>query len=110
MATLFPVVFIFLFIAHTLDTTYYFMFRDTTEGVWNGNSKNPYKCAKCFQSFAKTRQLNKHMRIHFATDPFQCAECPEAFAALAVLKHHMSAHNEDKSFRCTECSKLFNTR
>lgn len=51
-------------------------------------SRRPFKCDQCVQSFSRNHDLKRHKRIHLAVKPFPCTFCGKSFSRKDAIKRH----------------------
>jgi hypothetical protein len=64
-------------------------FEDTSLLQKKENGVKPYKCDKCKQCFARSEDLNIHLRIHRNLPVFECHRCQRMFAQSINLANHV---------------------
>ena len=70
-------------------------------------NERPFECTMCEATFAMKRNLNSHIRLHFAEKSHVCAICGKGFKMKGNLTVHARTHIKDKLYRCTACNELF---
>ncbi|XP_074848187.1 early growth response protein 4 [Carettochelys insculpta] len=61
----------------------------------------------CARSFARSDELNRHLRIHTGHKPFQCRICLRNFSRSDHLTTHVRTHTGEKPFACDVCGRRF---
>ncbi|XP_069488415.1 early growth response protein 4 [Ambystoma mexicanum] len=61
----------------------------------------------CVRSFARSDELNRHLRIHTGHKPFQCRICLRNFSRSDHLTTHIRTHTGEKPFSCDMCGRRF---
>ncbi|XP_028902594.1 early growth response protein 4 [Ornithorhynchus anatinus] len=61
----------------------------------------------CVRSFARSDELNRHIRIHTGHKPFQCRICLRNFSRSDHLTTHIRTHTGEKPFACEACGRRF---
>ncbi|NXG23789.1 EGR4 protein, partial [Grallaria varia] len=61
----------------------------------------------CVRSFARSDELNRHLRIHTGHKPFQCRICLRNFSRSDHLTTHVRTHTGEKPFSCDTCGRRF---
>nr|XP_038034863.1 early growth response protein 4 [Anas platyrhynchos] len=61
----------------------------------------------CVRSFARSDELNRHLRIHTGHKPFQCRICLRNFSRSDHLTTHIRTHTGEKPFSCDTCGRRF---
>lgn len=61
----------------------------------------------CVRSFACSKELNRHLRIHTGHKPFQCRFCLLNFSRRDHLTTHVRTHTGEKPFACDVCGRRF---
>ncbi|NXN03705.1 EGR4 protein, partial [Sylvia borin] len=61
----------------------------------------------CVRSFARSDELNRHLRIHTGHKPFQCRICLRNFSRSDHLTTHIRTHTGVKPFSCDTCGRRF---
>ncbi|XP_067085397.1 zinc finger Y-chromosomal protein 1 [Osmerus mordax] len=68
----------------------------------------PYKCERCFQTFAEEEELLQHSLTHEEAKTHQCAHCDHKSSNSSDLKRHIiSVHTKDYPHKCAVCGKGF---
>uniref|UniRef100_A0A3P9JA58 C2H2-type domain-containing protein n=1 Tax=Oryzias latipes TaxID=8090 RepID=A0A3P9JA58_ORYLA len=68
----------------------------------------PYKCERCFQTFAEEEELLQHGLTHEENKTHQCAHCDHKSSNSSDLKRHIiSVHTKDYPHKCAVCGKGF---
>ena len=66
-----------------------------------------FACHDCDENFTRSRELNKHRRIHTGEKPFACSDCDMTFTTRFNLNVHRKIHTGEKPFACPDCDKKF---
>uniref|UniRef100_A0A8D2LYH9 Early growth response 4 n=1 Tax=Varanus komodoensis TaxID=61221 RepID=A0A8D2LYH9_VARKO len=61
----------------------------------------------CIRRFARSDELNRHLRIHTGHKPFQCRICLRNFSRSDHLTTHIRTHTGEKPFSCDDCGRRF---
>lgn len=61
----------------------------------------------CIRRFARSDELNRHLRIHTGHKPFQCRICLRNFSRSDHLTTHVRTHTGEKPFSCDDCGRRF---
>ncbi|XP_046407459.1 zinc finger protein 569-like [Ischnura elegans] len=69
--------------------------------------EKPYSCSICCKSFTDRHNLDGHVRSHTGEKPYSCGECEKSFSRKSVLVRHVRTHSGEKPYSCTFCSKSF---
>ncbi|XP_063741184.1 zinc finger protein with KRAB and SCAN domains 7-like [Eleginops maclovinus] len=99
------------------------------------DSKDPYKCPDCPETFSNNKRrrihlakhrskesrcgvcgikfrnvhhLRRHSVVHTGLKPYKCSECERSFNQAGHLKSHMRVHTGERPFKCPQCDKSFN--
>ncbi|XP_043082298.1 zinc finger Y-chromosomal protein 1 isoform X2 [Puntigrus tetrazona] len=68
----------------------------------------PYKCDRCFQTFAEPEELLNHALTHEEAKTHQCTHCDHKSSNSSDLKRHIiSVHTKDYPHKCEVCGKGF---
>lgn len=68
----------------------------------------PYKCERCFQTFAEEEELMQHGLMHEENKTHHCAHCDHKSSNSSDLKRHIiSVHTKDYPHKCAVCGKGF---
>ncbi|KAM9333644.1 zinc finger Y-chromosomal protein 1 isoform 2-T2 [Pholidichthys leucotaenia] len=68
----------------------------------------PYKCERCFQTFAEEEELMQHGLTHEENKAHHCAHCDHKSSNSSDLKRHIiSVHTKDYPHKCAVCGKGF---
>ncbi|XP_030624043.1 zinc finger Y-chromosomal protein 1 [Chanos chanos] len=68
----------------------------------------PYKCERCFQTFAEPEELMQHGLTHEEAKTHQCTHCDHRSSNSSDLKRHIiSVHTKDYPHKCAVCGKGF---
>ncbi|XP_076024568.1 zinc finger Y-chromosomal protein 1 isoform X2 [Genypterus blacodes] len=68
----------------------------------------PYKCERCFQTFAEEEDLLQHGLTHEENKTHHCAHCDHKSSNSSDLKRHIiSVHTKDYPHKCAVCGKGF---
>ncbi|XP_045064124.1 zinc finger Y-chromosomal protein 1-like [Coregonus clupeaformis] len=68
----------------------------------------PFKCERCFQTFAEEEELLQHGLTHEEAKTHQCAHCEHKSSNSSDLKRHIiSVHTKDYPHKCAVCDKGF---
>nr|XP_020454465.1 zinc finger X-chromosomal protein-like isoform X2 [Monopterus albus] len=68
----------------------------------------PYKCERCFQTFAEEEELMQHGLTHEENKTHHCAHCDHKSSNSSDLKRHIiSVHTKDYPHKCAVCGKGF---
>uniref|UniRef100_UPI0037E7D908 zinc finger protein 658B-like n=1 Tax=Semicossyphus pulcher TaxID=241346 RepID=UPI0037E7D908 len=99
------------------------------------NDATPYKCPDCSDTFATSKRLRihrrihgerhlnchicgirfyrplslrRHLAVHTGDKPHKCSVCERGFNQAGHLKSHMRLHTGERPFKCQHCDKSFN--
>lgn len=91
------------------DRVNFALYRDQLGVPQQGASgrKRRFLCSICNRTYAKSQNLDVHMRIHRGERPFSCDQCGKTFTQSAHLKSHLSVHSGDRPHACGVCSRSF---
>ncbi|XP_077100622.1 zinc finger Y-chromosomal protein 1 isoform X1 [Siphateles boraxobius] len=68
----------------------------------------PYKCDRCFQTFAEPDELLQHGLTHEEAKTHHCTHCDHKSSNSSDLKRHIiSVHTKDYPHKCEVCGKGF---
>uniref|UniRef100_A0A8C6WJS2 C2H2-type domain-containing protein n=1 Tax=Neogobius melanostomus TaxID=47308 RepID=A0A8C6WJS2_9GOBI len=68
----------------------------------------PFKCERCFQTFAEEEELIQHGLTHEENKTHHCAHCDHKSSNSSDLKRHIiSVHTKDYPHKCAVCGKGF---
>ncbi|TRZ03827.1 hypothetical protein DNTS_014945 [Danionella cerebrum] len=68
----------------------------------------PFKCDRCFQTFAEPEDLLQHGLTHEEAKTHQCVHCDHKSSNSSDLKRHViSVHTKDYPHKCEICGKGF---
>ncbi|XP_026093351.1 zinc finger Y-chromosomal protein-like isoform X3 [Carassius auratus] len=68
----------------------------------------PFKCERCFQTFAEPDELLQHGLTHEEAKTHQCSHCEHKSSNSSDLKRHIiSVHTKDYPHKCEVCGKGF---
>ncbi|XP_037544052.1 zinc finger X-chromosomal protein [Nematolebias whitei] len=68
----------------------------------------PYKCERCFQTFAEEEELMQHGLTHEENKTHHCDHCDHKSSNSSDLKRHIiSVHTKDYPHKCAVCGKGF---
>ncbi|XP_059912766.1 zinc finger Y-chromosomal protein 1 isoform X1 [Gadus macrocephalus] len=68
----------------------------------------PYKCERCFQTFAEEEELLQHALTHEENKTHHCDHCDHKSSNSSDLKRHIiSVHTKDYPHKCAVCGKGF---
>lgn len=68
----------------------------------------PFKCERCFQTFAEEEELIQHGLTHEESKTHHCAHCDHKSSNSSDLKRHIiSVHTKDYPHKCAVCGKGF---
>ncbi|CDQ69986.1 unnamed protein product [Oncorhynchus mykiss] len=68
----------------------------------------PFKCERCFQTFAEEEELLQHGLTHEEAKTHLCAHCEHKSSNSSDLKRHIiSVHTKDYPHKCAVCDKGF---
>ncbi|XP_034065744.1 zinc finger protein 189-like [Gymnodraco acuticeps] len=84
--------------------------QDPVSDSRRNSGEKPFSCSVCEKSFAKSRHLKDHMRIHTGEKAFSCSVCEKSFAWKGYLNLHLRIHTGEKPFSCSICKKAFAVR
>ncbi|XP_063240565.1 PR domain zinc finger protein 10-like isoform X2 [Bacillus rossius redtenbacheri] len=73
------------------------------------NPAKPWKCERCYKSFATEERLQRHMLVHGSeeTKPLQCDVCFKRFLNNSALACHIKIHTGKKVYECPICKQIF---
>uniref|UniRef100_A0A1I7W3M6 Zinc finger protein n=1 Tax=Loa loa TaxID=7209 RepID=A0A1I7W3M6_LOALO len=69
--------------------------------------KKSFKCKTCGKGFARSWDMNRHMKIHTGDRSFKCTICGKDFIQSSHLSQHVKIHTGDKPYKCGICGKSF---
>ncbi|KAJ7996732.1 hypothetical protein DPEC_G00240080 [Dallia pectoralis] len=68
----------------------------------------PFKCERCFQTFAEEEELLQHALTHEEAKTHQCVHCEHKSSNSSDLKRHViSVHTKEYPHKCAVCQKGF---
>ncbi|XP_072049909.1 LOW QUALITY PROTEIN: uncharacterized protein [Amphiura filiformis] len=71
------------------------------------NTKEPYMCPDCPQTFAARAERDTHLLQHLSMRPYQCRFCPKRFKKAHHCREHELLHDVSSQIKCTYCEKGF---
>jgi len=69
--------------------------------------EKPHLCETCGKAFSGPGGLAMHMLMHTGEKPHVCETCGKAFATLGNLTAHKRTHSGEKPHVCKTCGKAF---
>ena len=74
-----------------------------------GDKKYEYGCVKCAATFARKKQLAKHIAAHNRQNDgdHKCTKCNRQYVFEKDLKRHVAHAHGEKKYRCEICERSF---
>ncbi|GLD71379.1 zinc finger protein 90-like protein [Lates japonicus] len=74
------------------------------------NHRRPkeFKCGVCGIEFKDVHHLRRHSVVHTGLKPYKCSVCQRGFNQTSHLKSHMRLHTGERPYKCQHCDKSFN--
>ncbi|XP_076601043.1 uncharacterized protein LOC143329160 [Chaetodon auriga] len=72
------------------------------------DSRDPYKCPDCPETFATSKERSIHLANHRAPKEFKCGVCGIEFKDVHHLRRHSVVHTGLKPYKCSVCQRGFN--
>ncbi|XP_071348020.1 uncharacterized protein [Trachinotus anak] len=67
-----------------------------------------FKCGVCGIEFKDVHHLRRHSVVHTGLRPYKCSVCQRGFNQTSHLKSHMRLHTGERPYKCQRCDKSFN--
>ncbi|XP_023261182.1 zinc finger and SCAN domain-containing protein 22-like [Seriola lalandi dorsalis] len=67
-----------------------------------------FKCGVCGIEFKDVHHLRRHSVVHTGLKPYKCSVCQRGFNQTSHLKSHMRLHTGERPYKCQHCDKCFN--
>ncbi|XP_039999221.1 zinc finger protein 33A-like [Xiphias gladius] len=67
-----------------------------------------FKCGVCGIEFKDVHHLRRHSVVHTGLKPYKCSVCQRGFNQTSHLKSHMRLHTGERPYKCQHCDKRFN--
>ncbi|XP_059199760.1 zinc finger protein 28-like [Centropristis striata] len=74
----------------------------------NHRTEKEYKCGVCGIAFKDVHHLRRHSVVHTGLKPYKCSVCQRGFNQTSHLKSHMRLHTGERPYKCKHCDKSFN--
>ncbi|XP_040911126.1 uncharacterized protein LOC121193070 [Toxotes jaculatrix] len=74
----------------------------------NHRTPKEFKCGVCGIEFKDVHHLRRHSVVHTGLKPYKCSVCQRGFNQTSHLKSHMRLHTGERPYKCQHCDKCFN--
>lgn len=64
-------------------------------------------CAICSKTFAESRGVKRHMKLHKSTSGYKCSKCDLTFIFKIDRGRHEATHRKSYNYVCKDCGKRF---
>nr|XP_034839009.1 zinc finger protein 93-like [Maniola hyperantus] len=66
-----------------------------------------YTCPKCDHTTNKRTAMQRHVRLHSASEPLKCHYCGKYYKTKESLRIHIMRHDDKKLHQCEICTSTF---